>query len=158
MPLKPSQLVESPLPADLPSPAMSGGNHRAKILRLERLARITGPTSYCGASREHARWKKELQAEKAKSPNLNPTNTMILPMIHLNGTSKKTLACDYESARVKLREAIRAFEAIGFNGRDYYPQGEEAFALARRERDFLAQKLKDVNEYLKAHTKHISDA
>lgn len=62
MPLKPSQLVESPLPADLPSPAMSGGNHRAKILRLER-----------------------------------------------------------------------------------------------RERDFLAQKLKDVNEYLKAHTKHISD-
>jgi hypothetical protein len=83
---------------------------------------------------------------------------MILPTIHLNGTGKNALERDYRNARVKLREAIRAFESIDFNGRDYYPQGEEAFTLARRERDFLAQKLKDVNEYLEAHTEHISDA
>jgi hypothetical protein len=88
----------------------------------------------------------------------NATTTMVLPTIHLNGTSKKTLAYDYENARVKLREAIRAFESIEFNGRDYYPQGQEVFNLARRERDFLAQKLKDVNEYLEAHLEHISDA
>jgi len=83
---------------------------------------------------------------------------MILPTIHLNGTGKNALEHDYRNARAKVMDALRAFEAIEFNGRDYYPQGQEAFTLARRERDFLAQKLKDVNEYLEAHLEHISNA
>jgi hypothetical protein len=83
---------------------------------------------------------------------------MILPTIHLNGTGKNALERDYRNARAKVMDALRAFEAIEFNGRDYYPQGPEAFTQAKLERDFLARKLKDINEYLEAHLEHISDA
>jgi len=83
---------------------------------------------------------------------------MILPTIHLNGSGKNALERDYQNARAKVRDALRAFEAIEFNGRDYYPQGPEAFTQARLERDFMARKLKDIDDYLEAHLEHISDA
>jgi len=47
----------------------TGENFRAEMVRLERLVRITGPTSYCGAWGEHERWKEALRAHKAKSLN-----------------------------------------------------------------------------------------
>ena len=83
---------------------------------------------------------------------------MILPTIHLNGSGKNTLERDYQNARAKVRDALRVFEAIEFHGRDYYPQGPEAFTQARLERDFMARKLKDIDDYLEAHLEHISDA
>lgn len=52
----------------MPCPA-TGENHRAEILRLERLVRITAPTSFTPAWEDHEKWKQRLRAEKAKSPN-----------------------------------------------------------------------------------------
>ncbi len=83
---------------------------------------------------------------------------MTLPTIHSNGTGKNTLEHDYMNARARIMDALRAFEAIEFNARDYYPQGPNAFTAAREERAVMARKLVDVREYLTAHTDHISDA
>ena len=56
---------------------------------------------------------------------------MKLPTIHINGTGRNALESDYRAVRAKLRETIAAFEAVEFNGRDYYPQGPSAFTEAR---------------------------
>ncbi len=58
---------------------------------------------------------------------------MLLPSIHLNGTSAEQLleqACEAGNA---VRAAIVALEAAGPNARDYYPQGDDAFTRARAE-------------------------
>lgn len=49
---------------------------------------------------------------------------MILPTIHLNGTSVKNLAEDNDRAYAALIEAIDALAQTAPNGRDYYPQGD----------------------------------
>jgi len=52
----------------------TGGNYHAEMVCLERLVRITGPTSYCGAWDEHEKWKEALRAHKAKSLNGKPSD------------------------------------------------------------------------------------
>lgn len=82
---------------------------------------------------------------------------MKLPTIHSNGSGKNALLRDYMNARSKLRDALREFEAIEFNARDYYPQGPDAFTVARANRDEIASKLIDSIEYLDAHIEHIAN-
>lgn len=58
---------------------------------------------------------------------------MTLPTIHLNGTSKERLVdalCDASNA---LNEAYEALKQTAPNGRDYYPQGNDALAAATSE-------------------------
>ena len=87
-----------------------------------------------------------------------PPPSCPLPTIHANGTGAQTLYNGYQDARHRLLEAIRAFEAVEFNARDYYPQSPEAWTDARAERVAMAQKLGDVETYLIAHLVHIGDA
>jgi hypothetical protein len=58
---------------------------------------------------------------------------MRLPTIHLNGTSRQYLHEEALAASAALRAAVAALEAITVNGRDYYPQGPDAYAEAARE-------------------------
>ena len=58
---------------------------------------------------------------------------MITPTIHSNGTGKDMLQRDYMAARQAILDAIEAMRKIEFNARDYYPQGPEAWNLAREE-------------------------
>ena len=58
---------------------------------------------------------------------------MITPTIHSNGTGKDMLLRDYMAARQAILDAIEAMRKIEFNARDYYPQGPEAWNLAREE-------------------------
>lgn len=58
---------------------------------------------------------------------------MIKPTIHLNGTSPATLREDYLKARRAVEEAKYVLTTIEFNPRDYYPQGDTAWAEARAE-------------------------
>lgn len=74
-----------------------------------------------------------------------------LPTVHLNGTSRQTLADGYFSAYQRLNEAIAAFNAIEFNARDYYVKGPGAWHQASAERRVIGLKLNDVHEYLTAH-------
>lgn len=58
---------------------------------------------------------------------------MILPTIHLNGTSRIELFDSHVAAIVALDQAIAALRRAAPNSRDYYPQSPQAYAQARDE-------------------------
>ena len=82
---------------------------------------------------------------------------LTLPSIHLNGTGRRMLTEDYTTAYHALQAAIRAFQSIELNGRDYYPQGADAFYQARSQRDVQLQHLSGVQHYLESHLAHIGE-
>jgi len=82
---------------------------------------------------------------------------LILPTVHLNGTSRATLSEGYGAAYSALQDAIRAFNAIEFNCRDYYVQPADAWARATTQRDVMRSHLRDVQQYLEAHLIHLGE-
>ena len=70
-----------------------------------------------------------------------------IPTIHLNGTGAKTLWAEYHDAYKAIDQAINALVDATCNGRDYYPQGEQAFYDAREERQEAFNKLCEVKSY-----------
>jgi len=52
------------------------------------------------------------------------------PTIHLNGSSQLSLAAGYEQAYHAIQAAIDAVSETSPNGRDYYPQGQNALTEA----------------------------
>jgi len=58
---------------------------------------------------------------------------MMVPSIHLNGSSKESLLDDVHEARMALAAAISALGKCWPNGRDYYPQGDGALLKAKVE-------------------------
>lgn len=81
----------------------------------------------------------------------------ILPTIHLNGSSPERLRDDYSTARNAVRAALRAVESIDFNGRDYYPQGPNAFRLAQLAHESRCNNLLAVARELEEIELHIQD-
>lgn len=73
---------------------------------------------------------------------------MQTPTIHLNGTSKEALLEQWEEAYNALRIAIEKLAAAAPNGRDYYPQGPDAFAKATEEHRERLRKLTTVHAEL----------
>jgi hypothetical protein len=57
-----------------------------------------------------------------------------IPTIHLNGTGAITLRDEYAAAYDALTKAREAFASTTCNGRDFYPQGPDAYYQARDER------------------------
>ena len=82
---------------------------------------------------------------------------LTLPTIHLNGTSRATLTEGYLAASRALSDAIRAFDAIEFNCRDYYVQPADAWARATTQRDVMRSHLRSVQQYLLAHLMHLGE-
>lgn len=82
---------------------------------------------------------------------------LTLPSIHLNGTGRRMLTEDYTAAYHALQAAIRAFQSIEFNARDYYIQDADAFYRARSQRDIQLQHLSGVQHYLETHLAHIGE-
>ena len=58
---------------------------------------------------------------------------MILPTIHLNGTSALSLADQYKDAYGAISKAMDLLSQACPNARDYYPQGDGAFQTAVKE-------------------------
>lgn len=83
---------------------------------------------------------------------------MILPTIHLNGTSAETLAEGYETAASALRKALECLQDVAPNGRDYYSQGDAAFARARGEHEARLVALRSVMSDLLSLHEHAQDA
>ena len=77
--------------------------------------------------------------------------TTPLPTIHLNGTSRETLAEGYDAAEDALYDLIQAFGRIEFNARDYYVQGPTAWTAAVEARQEINRKIRDIKEYIHAH-------
>lgn len=69
---------------------------------------------------------------------------MTKPTIHLNGTSRKDLAEGYEAAFRAVTDAAEALTKSCPNGRDYYPQGSDAFDAAVKEHRARREKLESV--------------
>jgi hypothetical protein len=83
---------------------------------------------------------------------------MILPTIHLNGSSPVRLQEGYMTAHEKVLDAIRALKDIEFNGRDYYPQGPDAWRQAAAEFAPRLQALTKVDADLVKIIEHIQDS
>jgi hypothetical protein len=80
---------------------------------------------------------------------------MTLPTIHMNGTSLRHLQEANEKASGAIREAIEALAQTAPNGRDYYPQSNEAIHDAMEEHwarmnrlQLVRLELEHIGEYL----------
>lgn len=73
---------------------------------------------------------------------------MIVPTIHMNGTSKESLLRGWDKAYVAINDAMNALAEAGPNGRDFYPQGPEALAIAIKEHSARMTKLDEVRSEL----------
>jgi hypothetical protein len=73
--------------------------------------------------------------------------TVILPTVHINGTSRENLLADYQTSFDAVDNAINVLMAGGPNGRDYYMKAG-AFEQARAEHLARLKKLHDVQEEL----------
>jgi len=60
---------------------------------------------------------------------------MMIPTVHLNGTSKQNMLEELEVAHGAVNTAIDALRQVTVHGRDYYVQGEHAYLQARHEMD-----------------------
>lgn len=80
---------------------------------------------------------------------------MITPTIHLNGTSGTDLMSQTTDAMIALSDAIKALQAAGPHGRDYYVQGDTAFRQAHEEYGARIEKLYEVQADLVAISQSI---
>jgi hypothetical protein len=70
------------------------------------------------------------------------------PTIHLNGTSFTDLRDGYAAAYDAIDKAIDALAAAELNGRDFYPQGPDAYYQARKERNAAFDQLLAAQQYV----------
>lgn len=80
---------------------------------------------------------------------------IMLPTIHLNGTSLAALAEANDRAHYALLTAIAKLAEAAPNGRDYYPQSPEALYKAQDEHwdrinrlQSVTKELEQIGEYL----------
>lgn len=83
---------------------------------------------------------------------------MIVPTIHLNGTSADRLIEDLCTASNALNDAYGWIQQTAPNGRDWYPQGPAAFEQAQAEHFARLQRIDDVKAEIDALTLAIHDA
>jgi hypothetical protein len=71
-----------------------------------------------------------------------------IPTIHLNGTGYTTLRDEYAAAYDAIGKAVDALVTATCNGRDFYPQGADAYYKARDERAEAFEKLREAQHYV----------
>lgn len=81
---------------------------------------------------------------------------MMKPTLHLNGTSRAALFNAYVEATFAVEAAIDAVADASPHGRDYYPQGEDAFDKARAEHNARLEALNKVANELHRLSEHCS--
>ncbi len=62
---------------------------------------------------------------------MNDAKPLACPTVHLNGSHGPTLLETLSTAYSAIGDAVRALQATGPNGRDYYPQGADAIRTAQ---------------------------
>ena len=80
-----------------------------------------------------------------------------IPTIHLNGTGFTDLRDSYAAAHDAIDKAIDALAKAELNGRDFYPQGPDAYSQARKERDEAFWQLRAAQAYVGAMFAGICD-
>jgi hypothetical protein len=80
----------------------------------------------------------------------------MFPTIHMNGTSGRALLEGYCDAISAVHAALEALARVAPNGRDYYPQGPDACALADGEHDARKRALIGVLHELQTLAEHVA--
>lgn len=75
---------------------------------------------------------------------------MKIPTVHLNGTSREELVRQLEAAAHALDQACVALQDMQPNGRDYYPQGNDAIRQVCQEHAARQRKVADVRDEIRA--------
>jgi hypothetical protein len=83
---------------------------------------------------------------------------MIFPTIHLNGTSQRQLLEDQCNMVHALSTALDTMSEFGPNGRDYYPQGDQAFTRARKEHEERMAAVRKVKFEIEKIAEYVADA
>lgn len=83
------------------------------------------------------------------------SNKYQLPLIHLNGNNGHTLLDQYQNTLEAASNLRDLMSKIEFHPRDYYPLGNDAYAIARNQRDEILIKLNEIEDYLTEHSIHI---
>ena len=73
---------------------------------------------------------------------------MMIPSIHLNGTSQKELLEQVRNAVVSISASYEILCLATPHGRDYYPQGQEAYTKANFDHIERIGKIKAVHDEL----------
>jgi hypothetical protein len=110
---------------------------------------ITGLTFYPGTLAELQRCGFEVEDRSAKDPVYDIKwsaikRPLMVPTVHLNGTSRDSLLEGYKHAANAVRDAIIALDEAAPHGRDYYPQGKGSIDQAIQEHRERMLKLADV--------------
>jgi hypothetical protein len=82
---------------------------------------------------------------------------MMVPTLHLNGTSRVELLNQQLEALQALRLALLTMRAAAPNGRDYYPQGPGALAKAQTEHELRLSHVQEALAGLEALAMAISN-
>ena len=82
---------------------------------------------------------------------------MMIPTVHLNGSSGEVLLDQYTTAAESVRQAIDKICDAGPNARDYYVQGPDAARAAQREHEARLAALKRMRDELAAIAEGIQD-
>jgi hypothetical protein len=83
---------------------------------------------------------------------------MMIPTLHLNGTSRDELMTQVCDAARALQAAMEALAQMAPNGRDYYVQSPDACAQAGREHRERIAKVKEVYDEVTRLGEAILDA
>jgi hypothetical protein len=75
----------------------------------------------------------------------------------MNGTSERVLLEGYCDAISAVNAALEALARAAPNGRDYYPQGSDACALADAEHDARKRAMMKVLNELQTLAEHVAD-
>lgn len=80
---------------------------------------------------------------------------LTLPTIHLNGTARSDLQEQAGGAMDALRTAMEGLRRMAPNGRDYYPQGNDAITNATRQHQSRMERVGSVMAELEAIQEHL---
>ena len=73
---------------------------------------------------------------------------MMVPTIHLNGTSKEELLEQLQNAYTACTDLVSALSRAYPHGRDYYPQGDAAIYKAQDEANDRVRRVRSVQNEL----------
>lgn len=82
---------------------------------------------------------------------------MIVPTVHLNGTSRDELLKQLTDASEALDAAYNMLKKANPNGRDYYPQGTDVIYKAIEEHMSRLRKIDEVKEEIDELTRRVAD-
>lgn len=81
---------------------------------------------------------------------------IVMPVIHMNGTSVEDLLLDNSEAKNAIDDAVYRILKMEFNSRDYYPvPGSWTAALSQRIE--IIKSLRDASEFFEAISEHCAD-